>query len=336
MIFENPAAFVFLLAIPAFYILRHYKIFAEISFPLAFSDWGGKAFSWKGGTFTFLALLARLFSWTAFVLLVAALASPVIRQKEKIYTSRGADILFVLDTSPSMASRDISLANTTLTRFEAAKEGIKTLVNAESGADYGIIAMASEAAAVIPPTSNHSLFFKRLEELKIGALGESSALGTGISTAVYHLQASNAPKKCIVLITDGENNAGKVHPETAAALAAENKIALYSLGIGTKGTVPIEYTDPFTGEFHSGLYESDFDTQELGAIAKAAGGKYFGIENMADLAQSFSEIARKENTRQSFYYKSVDKDCYRNFLLAALIFFSLSWLLRRLVLKEAV
>lgn len=335
MIFENPAAFAFILAVPAFYILRHYKIFSKISFPLTFSDWKGKTFSWKSGAFTFLAFVSRVFAWLAFISLVAALANPIIRQKEKIYTSRGADILFVLDTSPSMASRDISLANTTLTRFEAAKEGIRTLVNAEKGANYGLVAMASEAAAVIPPTSNHELFFKRLEELKIGALGESSALGTGICTAVYHLVSSKAPKKCIVLITDGENNAGKVHPETAAALASENGIALYSLGIGTKGTVPIEYSDPFTGEFHSGLYESDFDSEELNAISLAAGGKYFGIENMADLAMSFSEIARKEDTQQSFYYKSVDKDCYRNFLLAALIFLALSWSIRRLILREA-
>lgn len=335
MIFENPSAFLFFLAIPAFYILRHYKIFKKISFPLTFSDWKGKAFSWKGAGISFFMFLARIFAWLAFASLVFALANPVVRQKEKIYTSRGADILFVLDTSPSMASRDIQVANTTLTRFDAAKAGIKTLVNAENGANYGLVAMASEAAAVIPPTQNHDLFFKRLEELKIGVMGESSALGTGISTAVYHLAMSNAPKKCIVLITDGENNAGKIHPETAAELAAQNKITLYSLGIGTKGTVPIEYSDPKTGEFRSGLYESDFDTTELETIASAAGGKYFGIEKMSDLSSSFSEIVRKENAAQSFHYKNVDFDCYRTFLLLALIFFLFSLFIKRLILKEA-
>lgn len=335
MIFENPSAFLFLLAVPAFYILRHYKIFSKISFPLTFSDWKGKSFSWKGGGVSFFTFFARVFAWLAFVSLVFALANPVVRQKEKIYTSRGADILFVLDTSPSMASRDIQLANTTLTRFDAAKAGIRTLIESESGANYGLVAMASEAAAVIPPTQNHAIFFKRMEELKIGAMGESSALGTGISTAVYHLASSNAPKKCIVLITDGENNAGKIHPETAAELASQNGITLYSLGIGTKGTVPIEYSDPKTGEFRSGLYESGFDSGELETIAAAAGGKYFGIENMADLASSFSEIARKENAAQSFYFKNVDRDCYRNFLLLAFIFAALSWFIKRLILKEA-
>lgn len=335
MIFENPSAFVFLLAVPLFYLLRHYKVFSKISFPLTFSDWKGKVFTWKGLHITFFMITARVFVWLSFAALVFALANPVLRQKEKIYTSRGADILFVLDTSPSMASRDIALANGTFTRFEAAKAGIKLLVENEGGANYGLVAMASESAAVIPPTSNRDIFFRRIEELKIGSLGDSSALGTGICTAVYHLSSSKAPKKCIVLITDGENNAGKVHPETAAALALENGIVLYALGIGTKGTVPIEYADPVTGEFHSGLYESDFDSSELNSIALMAGGKYFGIENMADLSQSFSEIARKENMLQSFYYKSVDKDCYRNFLLLSLVFFALAWFIKRIILREA-
>lgn len=334
MIFENPSAFLFLIALPAFYILRHFKIFSKIAFPLTFSDWKGKTFEWKGKSITFFTFVSRFFAWLAFAAFICALANPVIRQKEKIYTSRGADILFVLDTSPSMAARDISLANGTLTRFEAAKSGIKTLVNAERGANYGLVAMASEAAAVIPPTANHNLFLRQIEELKIGALGDSTALGTGISTAVYHLATSKAKKKCIVLITDGENNAGQIHPETAAALAKENGIVLYSLGVGTKGTVPIEYSDP-EGEFHSGFYESDFDMEQLRSIAQAAGGKYFGIENMSDLSLSFSEIARKENIFQSFYYKTVDKDCYRNFLLLAMILISSSWIVRRLILRES-
>ncbi len=335
MIFENPAAFLLLFAISLFYILRHYKIFTKPSFPLTFSDWNGKSFIWKGKAIPFFKFLSRFFVWLAFASFVTALASPVIRQKEKIYTSRGTDILFVLDTSPSMAAKDISVANGTLTRFEAAKAGIRTLVNAESGANYGLVAMASEAAAVIPPTSNHNLFLERLESLKIGALGESTALGTGICTAVYHLVTSKAPKKCVVLITDGENNAGSVHPETAAILAAENGITLYTFGIGTKGTVPIEYSDP-SGNFHSGFYESDFDTRPLEEIASAADGKYFGIETTASLASSLSETARKENTAQTFHYKTVDTDCYRSFLVLAFLLFIAAWVSKRVILKELV
>lgn len=334
LIFEHPFAFLFLLALPAIYILRKLNFFTKLSFPLTFSDWNGKTFEWNGTINKVIAVFARMLAVLAYTSFVTALAAPVIRHQEKVFTSRGTDILFILDTSPSMAAKDISLAGRTITRFDAAKAGIRTLINAEHGPDYGLVAMASEAAAVIPPTSNHALFLERMETLNIGALGEGSAIGTGLCTAIYHLSTSKAPKKCIVLITDGENNAGSVHPETAAALAAENNITVYTFGIGTKGTVPIEYIDPVTGKIHSGFYESDFDTAPLETISMTASGKYYGIESTLDLASSLSEISRRENTMQSFHYKSVDEDCYGFFLLLTLILLITSWLIKRVLLKE--
>ncbi|MBQ0052203.1 MAG: VWA domain-containing protein [Treponema sp.] len=334
LIFENPLAFLFALAVPVLYILRKFKLFTRISFPLTISDWNGRTFEWKSPAISVASVFSELLAVAAYLSLVTALASPVLRHQEKIYTSRGTDILFVLDTSPSMAARDISLVNGTLTRIEAAKQGIRTLVNTERGANYGLVAMASEAAALIPPTSNHAIFLERMEGVEIGALGEGSAIGTGLCTAIYHLATSKAPRKCIVLITDGENNAGSVHPETAAALAAENNITLYTFGIGTRGSVPIEYIDPQTGKIHSGFYESEFDTVPLESIALTAGGKYFGIETTAALSDSLSEISRKENTVQTFHYKSVDQECFLTFLTLALILFTGAWIVRRLLLKE--
>lgn len=272
----------------------------------------------------------------AFVFLVIALANPILRQQEKIFTSRGADILFVLDTSPSMAARDISLVNGTTTRLEAAKIGIKTLATKSHGASYGIVAMASESACIVPPTNDLDFFERQLNSLEIGELGEGTALGIGLTTAVYHLESSKAPKKCIVLITDGENNAGSVNPETAAALAAEKGISLYTFGIGTNGSVPIEYIDKKSGKIRSGFYESSFDTAPLENLAQIAGGTYFGIDSTAALSESLSEISSREDVVQTFYYRSSDKNCYSFFLLLALIFFAASWIIRRIFLSEVI
>ena len=125
--FENPHAFFFLLALPALYIFRHLGIFSRISFPLTISDWGGKTFSYKNNFARIGEFFSQAFAVLGFIALVTSLANPIIRHQEKIYTSRGTDILFVLDTSPSMAARDISLANEQVTRLEAAKIGIKRL-----------------------------------------------------------------------------------------------------------------------------------------------------------------------------------------------------------------
>lgn len=332
--FETPQAFFLLAAIPLFYVFRKIGIFTRIYFPLTLSDWGGKTFTYKDSFSKIASFIAHLLVIAGFFALITALSNPVLRQQEKIYTSRGTDILFVLDTSPSMAAHDIALATGQVTRIEAAKTGIKTLVSSESGASYGLVAMASDAACIVPPTNDTKLFLRRLDDLGVGEFGEGSAIGVGLGTAIYHLSTSVAPKKCIVLITDGENNAGQLHPETAANLASENGITLYTFGIGTKGTVPIEYTDKKTGKIHSGFYESDFNSASLEEIARLAGGTYFGIESTAALAEQLSQIAQKEDSMQTFHYRTNDTECYANFLALTLIFFFTAWVIKRLFLSE--
>ena len=334
--FENPQAFFFLLAVPLLYLLRKTGLFSRMSFPLTISDWGGKTFTYKDTFSKIAAFFAHLLAIAGFVSLVFALASPIIRHQEKIYTSRGTDILFVLDISPSMAARDISLSSAQITRIEAAKIGIKTLATAQTGANYGLVAMASEAACIVPPTNDIELFLKRLSSLNVGEFGEGSAIGMELSTAVYHLSSSTAPKKCIVLITDGENNAGSVHPETAASIALESGIRLYTFGIGTKGTVPIEYIDTKSGKIRSGFYESDFDTRPLEELARIAGGSYYGIESTASLSDALSQISQKEDSVQTFHYRSNDTDCFSNFLFISILLFLFAWIIRRILLSEVL
>jgi len=328
--FENPVAFLFLLPLLLLYILRKTGIFKSISFPLTIADWEGKPFEWNDLFRSVLTAVSRILFLAGYVLTVAAFADPVLRHQEKVYTTRGTDILFVLDTSPSMASKDIAGHS----RLEAARVAIHTLVNMNGGASFGLVAMASEAAAVVPPTADHERFLEQLDSLVIGGLGEGTALGTGLSAAVYHLISSDAPRKCIVLITDGENNAGAIHPETAAALARENEITLYTLGIGSRGSVPIEYVDPVTGKVHAGYYESEFDPVPLEKIAAAADGRYYGIESTGDLSAALATIGRRESVVQSFHLRTIDEHYYDTLVFAAAVSVVAAWIIRRLFLQE--
>ena len=124
----------------------------------------------------------------------------------KVFTSLGADIVFVLDTSPSMAAKDVD----NNTRINAAKESIKAIAGENKGFRYGIVVFGSEASVLIPPTNDEVIFSQRLNDCQIGLLGDGSAIGDGLSTAVCHLLSSSAPKKYIILLTDGENNAGTI------------------------------------------------------------------------------------------------------------------------------
>ena len=328
--FENPAAFFLLLLIPLLYLFRSLKIFNQISFPAVFEDWEGRSFEWKGKSQKFLSVLARIFFTAGFFISVAALAAPVISNQEKVYTSLGTDIVFVLDTSPSMSAKDMD----GIQRLEAAKNAIYTLSNKRDGSRYGLVALGSNAAVLVPPTSDLNFFSERLTSISAGVLGNGSAIGDGLSTAVCHLVSSSAPKKCIVLLTDGENNAGEIHPETAAQLASDNEITIYVVGIGTKGKVPIEYTDPATGKLYSGYLDSNFNPASLKKIASISKGKYFEAQTLDELSGILSTVSKAETVSQNYTYRTVNHLFYKQFLTVALILFILAWFIRRVILKE--
>ncbi len=328
--FENPAAFFLLILIPALFILRHLKIFNRISFPVVLADWEGRHFEWKGKTQKFLSVTASIFYILAFLISVCALAAPVISNQEKVYTSLGTDIVFVLDTSPSMSAKDVDGGQ----RLEAAKNAIYMLTNKNDGSRYGLVGLGSSAAVLVPPTSDQTFFSERLSQITAGAFGNGSAIGDGLSTAVCHLVSSSAQKKCIVLLTDGENNAGEIHPETAAQLAADNKITIYVVGIGSKGKVPIEYTDPVTGRLYSGYLDSNFNPASLKKISDIANGRYFEALTLNELSDILTTVSKTEAVSQTFTYRTVNHLYYKQFLSLAILLFILAWIIKRLILKE--
>lgn len=330
--FQNPAAFLLLILIPLLFILRKLKIFNRISFPAVLADWDGFKFEWHGKFQKFLSILAKVFLALGFILVVIAFADPVISYQEKVYTSIGTDIIFVVDTSPSMAAKDVNGAM----RLEAAKNAIFSLSKEHDGYRYGLVGLGSNASVMVPPTGDSALFEQQLAGISVGSFGNGSAIGDGLSTAVCHLASSSAPKKCIILLTDGENNAGEIHPETAAKLAAENNITLYVIGVGSKGTVPIEYTDPVSGKQYSGYLDSDFNSASLRKIATIGNGRYFEVRTIDELNSTLQTVSKIENVSQNFNYRTVNKSYYKNFLLLALILFVIAWFIKRIILREMI
>lgn len=330
--FQNPAGFLLFLLLPLFYILRKTKILKQTVVYAVLGDWEGKTFIWKGKIRKFLSFLTKLMLAIAFTLTVVAFADPVISIQEKVYTSIGNDVIFVVDTSPSMAAKDIDGDR----RIDSAKNAITSLVKSYDGYRYGIVALGSNASVSVPPTADSSIFAKKLDEIQVGMLGNGSAIGDGLSTAVCHLASSSAPKKCIILLTDGENNAGEIHPETAAQLAADNQISIYVLGIGSKGRVPIEYTDLQTGKLYSGYLESDFNANSLKKIAETGNGRYFEVRTLEELARTLASVAKTETVSQSFTYKTITTNYYQQVLFFALVLFVLAAFFKRVLLQEII
>lgn len=330
--FQNPIAFLILLLIPLLFILRKIKLFSKIEFPAVLSDWEGRAFKWKGIVINSLLRISKILKFAAFTSVIIALADPVISHQEKIYTSLGSDIIFVVDTSPSMAGKDIDEG----TRLDAAKKTIKKLSIQQDGLRFGLVTLGSTAQVLVPPTSDHQIFEKNLSELKIGQLGDGSAIGDGLSTAICHLVSSSAPNKFIILLTDGENNAGEIHPETAASLAASNKIAIYVIGVGSKGTIPIEYEDPNTGKTYSGYLDSNFNSNSLKKLATMTNGHYYEVRTSDDLTTTLQTVTKTENITQNFTYKTISVHYYDKFLVAGIILIIAVWIIKRLFVREIV
>jgi len=328
--FQNPVAFIQLLLLPLLYLLRYLKIFKKVTFNTVLCDWEGNSFVWKGKFRKFLSALTRVLLVLSFVLGTAALADPVISTQEKVYTNIGTDVMFVVDTSPSMAAKDVDGD----TRLSAAKNAIKTIAKSHDGYRYGAVALGSNATVLVPPTNDLGTFEKRITEIQIGGLGNGTAIGDGVSTAVCHLASSQAPKKCIILLTDGENNAGEIHPDTAAALAKRYNISLYIVGLGSKGTVPIEYTDPATGKLYSGYLDSNFDGTSLRKLSESADGRYFESRSLSELNATLETVAKTENIAQSFTYRTEKTHYYQQFILIAIILIIFTWLVKRLILQE--
>ena len=290
--FDRPWALLFLLLLPCILLARRFVAAPGIAFPHA----DGRAApgsaraqdpapprSWR-------AARALRFLCAAVGLAACAIAAagPALVDRRVVYLSRGNEVVFALDLSPSMAASDFAP-----TRLEAAKAIIGDFLATRRNETVGLVAFGDEAALVCPPTLDYETFGSRIRSLEPGIYGEGTAIGAGIATAVVHAARSGAPEKHVVLLTDGENNAGSMDPETAALLASRNGIILSVIGVGGPGEAPVAYTDPATGQRRTGYYRSDFDAEYLRGLARNGGGQYYAAENRATLAAAFTALSER-------------------------------------------
>ena len=189
--FQNPYGLILLFFIPLFFLLRKIEILKKITFTAVLSDWNGKTYEWKGKIYQILSIFSRILTVLGFILCVFAFADPVISEQEKIYTSLGTDIVFVVDCSPSMAAKDLNNES----RLEASKDSIFFLLQQSEGCRFGLVALGSNASVEVPVTSDLDFFVQQVENISVGQLGDGSAIGDGVSTAVCHLASSKAPRK---------------------------------------------------------------------------------------------------------------------------------------------
>ena len=231
----------------------------------------------------------------------------------------GIDIVLAIDVSGSMKGEDFKP-----NRLEAAKEVAQNFIDGRHNDRIALVEFAGEAFTQTPLTIDHNVLSRQLAAMRTGLLEDGTAIGDGLATAINRIKESEAVSKVIILLTDGVNNHGSIDPETAAELAGEYGIRLYTIGVGSRGDVL--YHDEYGRPFHA---RADLDEEMLTRMANCTdGGHYYRATDKNSLNDIFSQIDKIEKTRIDVTQYQQTKEEFKIFLLLALLALGLELLLR--------
>ena len=233
--------------------------------------------------------------WITLALLIVALARPQRTQSESTVRASGIDIVIALDLSGSMESEDFQLRGEQVNRLAIAKDVLKRFIDRRAGDRIGLVAFAGRAYIASPNTLDHDFLRQNIERLQLHTIEDGTAIGSGLSAAVNRLRDLNSKSKIVILMTDGQNNAGKIPPLTAAEAAQALKIKVYTIGVGTRGMAPMPQRDPFGRKFYVQV-AVDIDEETLKGIAEKTGGKYYRADSAETLRSIYEEIDKLEKT----------------------------------------
>ena len=328
---EYPAVLLLLSVLPVLIYFIDFKTGGGGNLIFAFDTWKGHR-SDNDRTPKTLFILSRVFFWLGFMVLILAAAGPTRIIKNKIYLTMGADIMVVLDESPSMSAEDFAPKN----RFEAAKSVIKKFIKERKNDKIGLVGFSKEASLIVPPTLNYSYLLRAIDNMRIMELGNGTAIGMGISIALVHLKETASENKFIILLTDGDNNAGEILPVSAAEIARQLGVKIYTVGIGKEGETFLQFKDPSTGKSFQGVYKGKFDEAVLKRIAAVTDGKYFYAGDVEMLNFIFNRIDSSEKVKSITRIKVEKEPVETPFILIALTLVLFDFIFRKTVLKEVL
>ncbi len=252
--------------------------------------------------------------WLALALLVIAMVRPQRKWEEEKIKADALDIVLSMDISPSMLSKDFEP-----NRLSVAKRVAADFVAKRPHDRLGLVAFSAEAFTQCPLTTDRRVVQTFINELAVGRLEDGTAIGMGLATAVNRLKDSPSRSKIVVLLTDGENNAGYIAPLKAAEIAQTLGIRVYTVGIGTEGVVISPAQRNPDGSYSFAPRYMKFDTQLLEEIAAATGGKFYRAFSEHDLEAIYAEIDQLEKTKIEVSTVRRTTDYFHWFIGAAVV-----------------
>jgi Ca-activated chloride channel family protein len=328
--FLNPEYFILLVVIP-FLILWYYLNRNKLNNSIKFSNSG--AFENSANFYSNFKLLLKVFRLISLALIITALARPqIIDTSTRVKTNSGIDIIMAIDVSASMLAKDLKP-----NRLDALKNVADEFIKNRVSDRIGLVEYAGESYTKTPLTTDKGIILKSLREIKYNNIIEGgTAIGMGLATSVNRIKDSKSKSKVIILLTDGVNNAGFIDPLTAAELAKEYDIKIYSIGLGTNGLALSPVGINARGKLNYANIQVEIDEELLTQISEMSGGKYFRATDNSKLKEIYDEIDKLEKTEtEEFKYYSVDEK-FRVFLIPAIILIVFELLMKFTILKSFV
>ncbi|NLO40059.1 MAG: VWA domain-containing protein [Ruminiclostridium sp.] len=244
-------------------------------------------------------LVGKVLICLSMILLVTAMARPQRLDEDAPIREQGIDIAMVLDVSGSMESVDFKP-----NRLAVAVDTIDSFIDDRPQDRISFIIFAGTAYTRIPLTLDHELIRQSLGEVSTESVNQDgTAIGMAISVGLNRLKKSDAASRIMVLVTDGDNNAGAINPTTASELAKDMGVKIYTIGVGTDRTIiPVNYF----GQIRYQQAEGGLNEDLLQEISNTTGGQYYRAKDAESLNQIFDNINQLETSE-------FDRDNFRQY-----------------------
>jgi len=325
--FAHPGFFWLLLLVPVmvgWYIWRQQKLYGYLSVSAV-----------KGFGLTGKSSVVRLrhspisLRSLALIALVVALARPQSSLSWQNSTTEGIDIIIASDISGSMLAEDFKP-----NRLEAGKNIAIDFIKDRPNDRIGLVIFSGESFTQCPLTIDHDVLINLYHDIKNGMIEDGTAIGMGLATAVNRLKESTAKSKVIILLTDGSNNTGSIPPLTAAEIAKQFNVRVYTVGLGTHGYAPYPVQTPVGIQYQR--VPVDIDEGTLGKIASITGGKYFRATDNTTLKNIYERIDKMEKAKIDVTQYHKKTEMFLPFALIAMFLLLLEFVLRNTLLRGAL
>jgi len=273
-----------------------------------------------------LGIILRLLALAA---IMVALARPQSALSWQNTTTEGIDIIIASDISGSMLAEDFEP-----NRLEAGKNIAVDFIKSRPNDRIGLVIFSGESFTQCPLTIDHDVLINLYKDIKYGMIDDGTAIGMGLATAVNRLKDSEAKSRVVILLTDGSNNMGSIPPLTAAEIAKQFNVRVYTVGIGTHGFAPYPVQTSVGIQYQR--IPVDVDETTLTKIANITGGKYFRATDNNKLKQIYEQIDKLEKAKIDVTQYHKKTELFLPFAIIALLLLLLEFGLKNTVLKGAL